>query len=50
MQADRYEFFLDEMIRRRNQNLIKDLQRKGKAPYNIPQDVLLTPDTPPLLD
>lgn len=50
MQADRYEFFLDEMIRRRNKNLIKDLRRKGKAPYNIPRDVLLTPDTPPLLD
>lgn len=44
MQIDRYEFFLDEMIKRRNRNLIKELHRKGKAPYSIPREDLLRPD------
>jgi hypothetical protein len=44
MQADRYEFFLDEMIKRRNHLIVKELQRKGKAPYRIPRDELLAPD------
>jgi hypothetical protein len=44
MQVDRYDFFLDEMIRRRNELVIEDLRRRGKAPYNIPRDVLLNPD------
>lgn len=42
MQADRYDFFLDEMIRRRNQMLKEDLKRRGKCPYNIPRDILLS--------
>ena len=44
MQADRYEFFFDEMIKRRNRMIVKELWRKGKAPYRIPQDELLSPD------
>ena len=44
MQADRYEFFLDEMIKRRNHLIVKELQRKGKAPYRIPRDELLASD------
>jgi hypothetical protein len=41
MQADRYEFFLDEMIKRRNRMVVKELKRKGKHPYNIPRETLL---------
>ena len=44
MQADRYEFFLDEMIKRRNRMIVKELRRKGKAPYRIPREELLSPD------
>lgn len=44
MQVDRYEFFLDEMIKRRNRILIKELRRKLKAPYSIPREELLRPD------
>ncbi|KAJ6448452.1 hypothetical protein C8R45DRAFT_850345 [Mycena sanguinolenta] len=42
MQADRYNFFLDEMIRRRNVSIIKILEQKGKAPYSIPREELLS--------
>lgn len=41
MQADRYDFFLDEMIKRRNRKTIGDLRRSGKAPHQIPHEVLL---------
>ncbi|KAJ7210572.1 hypothetical protein B0H12DRAFT_1278150 [Mycena haematopus] len=45
MQADRYDFFLDEMILRRNRTLIKDLARRGQIPYSIPRSELLKPGT-----
>ncbi|KAJ7702176.1 hypothetical protein B0H16DRAFT_1902481 [Mycena metata] len=41
MQADRYDFFLDEMIRRRNISIIKLLAQKGKGPHSIPREELL---------
>jgi hypothetical protein len=44
MQVDCYKVFLDEMIKRRNWILIKELHRKGKAPYSIPQEDVLHPD------
>jgi hypothetical protein len=44
MQADRYEFFLDEMIKQRNRMIVKEPKDKGKKPYNIPRDTLLSPD------
>lgn len=44
MQVDRYEFFLDEMIKRRNRMIIKELQRRGEKPYSIPREELLCPD------
>ncbi|KAJ7429546.1 hypothetical protein B0H11DRAFT_2405433 [Mycena galericulata] len=44
MLVDRYNFFLDEMIKRRNRTLIKDLYRRGKAPGNIPREYLLAED------
>jgi hypothetical protein len=45
MQAVRYEFFLDEMIRRRNDFIIAELRRKGCSPYEIPREELLHLDT-----
>ena len=41
MQVDRYEFFLDEMIKRRNRLIVNDLRHRLKRPYSIPRDVLL---------
>ncbi|KAJ7128595.1 hypothetical protein C8R44DRAFT_909853 [Mycena epipterygia] len=41
MTVDRYNFFLDEMIKRRNRILVKDLRKRGKAPHNIPRELLL---------
>ncbi|KAJ7113337.1 hypothetical protein C8R43DRAFT_1138631 [Mycena crocata] len=46
MQADRYDFFLDEMILRRNKSMIQDLKARGCAPYSIPRSELLKPDEP----
>jgi hypothetical protein len=43
MEADRYEFFLDEMIKRRNRSIIQQLKKKGKAPFNIPRKDLVLP-------
>ncbi|KAF9539067.1 hypothetical protein CPC08DRAFT_771030 [Agrocybe pediades] len=50
MQADRYEFFLDEMIRRRNRDIISELRTAGQAPYEIPREELLRPESPEILD
>jgi len=36
MWVDRYNFFLDEMIKRRNQIIVKDLQKWHAYPYQIP--------------
>jgi len=44
MEVERYDFFLDEMIRRRNRHLVKELLRKEKAPYSIPREELLQTD------
>lgn len=41
MGVDRYEFFLDEMIKRRNKLLHEDLRKRGLAPYFIPREDLL---------
>ncbi|KAJ7705216.1 hypothetical protein B0H16DRAFT_1346377, partial [Mycena metata] len=41
MAVERYNFFLDEMIKRRNRTLVKELRRRGKAPGNIPREELL---------
>ncbi|KAF8585031.1 hypothetical protein K439DRAFT_1344525, partial [Ramaria rubella] len=41
MRVDRYNFFLDEMIARRNEMVVKELERKGAAPYHIPREELL---------
>jgi hypothetical protein len=44
MPVERFNFFLDEMIKRRNQILVRDLRKKGKAPGNILREILLTDD------
>ena len=41
MPVERFNFFLDEMIKRRNRTLVKDLRKRGKGPHNIPREVLL---------
>ncbi|KAJ7255485.1 hypothetical protein B0H12DRAFT_534610 [Mycena haematopus] len=42
MTVERYNFFLDEMIKRKNRGLVKDLHRRKKAPHNIPRELLLS--------
>lgn len=42
MRVDRYNFFLDEMIKRRNRTTIVDLERRHAHPYQIPRVDLLT--------
>ncbi|KAJ7351632.1 hypothetical protein DFH08DRAFT_993322 [Mycena albidolilacea] len=44
MPVERFNFFLDEMIKRRNQILVRDLRKRGKAPGNIPREILLADD------
>lgn len=41
MQVHRYEFFLDEMIKRRNRLVVQELKKKHKSPWMIPRDDLL---------
>lgn len=36
MLAYRYDFFLDEMIRRRNESVVEALRMAGQVPYYIP--------------
>lgn len=42
MQVDRYNFFLDEMIKRRNRMTVHELTRRHARPYQIPLVDLLT--------
>jgi hypothetical protein len=41
MRVDRYNFFLDEMIWRRNLIVVAELENRGHAPYQIPREELL---------
>ncbi|TEB19835.1 hypothetical protein FA13DRAFT_1646014 [Coprinellus micaceus] len=41
MEATRYNFFLDEMIKRRNRATVRELRIKEKSPYSIPRSSLL---------
>ncbi|KAF8574394.1 hypothetical protein K439DRAFT_1649787 [Ramaria rubella] len=41
MCMERYNFFLDEMIRRQNNMIYFDLKEKGHSPYLIPHEELL---------
>ncbi|KAH9851669.1 hypothetical protein C2E23DRAFT_869110 [Lenzites betulinus] len=42
MEGTRFNFFLDEMIKRRNRLTVKELRRKGHRPYLIPRETLLS--------
>lgn len=41
MRVDRYEFFLDEMVKQHNRILVNELQQRGAQPYQIPRSELL---------
>jgi hypothetical protein len=41
MRVDRYNFFLDEMIKRRNRMIVADLRKRHARPYEIPRSDLL---------
>ena len=36
MEATRYNFYLDEMIKRRNHYVIETLETRGQQPWSIP--------------
>ena len=40
MEATRYNFYLDEMIKRRNRFVVAELGLKGHTPWNIPISTL----------
>jgi hypothetical protein len=40
MLAHRYDFFLDEMIKRRNEVVLERLANAGQAPYHVPHFVV----------
>ncbi|EIW56144.1 uncharacterized protein TRAVEDRAFT_129214 [Trametes versicolor FP-101664 SS1] len=42
MEATRYTFFLDEMIKRRNRFTVTQLERRGHHPWRIPIEVLFS--------
>jgi hypothetical protein len=44
MEVTRYNFFLDEMIKRRNRHVLTELESKGHSPWVISVDALF-PDT-----
>ncbi|KAF7294714.1 hypothetical protein MIND_01008700 [Mycena indigotica] len=41
MSAERYDFFLDEMIRRRNMAMVELSRQRGHNPHSIPRSALL---------
>ncbi|KAJ3506212.1 hypothetical protein NLJ89_g6995 [Agrocybe chaxingu] len=41
MEATRFSFYLDEMIKRRNRYIVKSLETRGKHPWNIPIAAIL---------
>ncbi|KAF9559701.1 hypothetical protein CPC08DRAFT_637451, partial [Agrocybe pediades] len=45
MEAGRFCFYLDEMVKRRNRFKVRDLENKGYYPWNIPAEVLFPPTT-----
>ena len=42
MEVERYNFFLDEMVKRRNRLTLKELEERGCQPYCIPRESLLS--------
>ncbi|KAI0310867.1 hypothetical protein OF83DRAFT_1252236 [Amylostereum chailletii] len=42
MRPDRYDFFLDEMIKHRNRMIVDDLRERDAYPFEIPRSLLLS--------
>ena len=42
LQVDRYNFFLDEMVKRRNRLIVDELDRKGFNPSSMSRSYLLS--------
>jgi len=42
MQVDRYHFFLNEMVKRRNRLIVEDLRRRGARPCYLSRSYLLS--------
>ena len=42
MQVDRYNFFLNEMVKRKNRSTVEDLKRKGFKPCSLSREYLLS--------
>jgi hypothetical protein len=40
MEVTRYNFFLDERIKRRNRYIVGQLEAKGHCPWTIPMNIL----------
>ncbi|KAF4577396.1 hypothetical protein EYR40_000009 [Pleurotus pulmonarius] len=38
MEVARYNFYLDEMIKRRNRYMIQELERRGHVPWTVPRE------------
>ncbi|EPQ56063.1 hypothetical protein GLOTRDRAFT_41055, partial [Gloeophyllum trabeum ATCC 11539] len=41
MEVVRYNFFLDEMVKRRNRWIVEELARKGHGPWHVPADCIM---------
>lgn len=41
MEVDQYDFFFDEMIKRKNHNIVVELNHKQKGPYVLDKKDLL---------
>lgn len=41
MEVTRYNFYLDEMIKRHNRHIVEELRRKSKRPILIPKENVL---------
>lgn len=40
MEVTRYNFYLDEMIKRQNHYVVSELEQHGRRPWSIPIDVI----------
>lgn len=45
MEVTRYNFFLDEMIKRQNRYVISELHTKGRNPWTLPVTALFPENT-----
>lgn len=50
MEVTRFNFYMDEMIKRRNRFVIMELKAKGRNPWMVPFDVLFPPSSDSNMD